>query len=194
MGNKTRYRFPESDLALAFPEAGGLEIGAAGADCVYGPDYIERDGQRLYSAGAYKRICQKLAGVPESLETGEVHALPSHSGAPATILSGGVEVGHAGSAGSSEGSDLNRSNGQAIPSSGSNAPPAQNSPMEMTVLRTVLNPKMLLARSDAEDVAHVVVGDSTNFIPGMKLSVLPHPTETALWKLVGPLPRDRGRW
>ncbi len=162
------------------------EIVDAGVDYRYGPDYIERNGERVYTRGPFEKICQKLAGVPESPAPDEVHALPPNSGIPASLdLIEPVPAAQC--------PDTSTTKGMCS-TMDTDHRGDQNLPIEMTVLRTVLNTKMLLARGEGEEVNHVQVGDSTNFIPGMKLKAVRHPTETAFWKLVGPLPRDRGRW
>ncbi len=201
MAKQTRYRFPESDIALAFPEARMTEIVDAGVEYRYGPDYIERNGERVYTRGPFEKICKKLAGVPESLVPilGEVYALPPNSGIPASldlpvpVLTEPLVINS--DSRTREGGEARESTEeQAATDQLADSRGGQNLPIEMTVLRTVLNTKMLLARGEGEEVNHVQVGDSTNFIPGMKLKAVRHPTETAFWKLVGPLPRDRGRW
>ncbi len=196
MAKQTRYRFPESDIALAFPEATMIEIVDAGVEYRYGPDYIERNGERVYTRGPFEKICQKLAGVPESLVPilGEVHALPPNSGIPASPDLPVPVLADEGAADASPATGEARESTLGLSGNTPDSRGGQNLPTEMTVLRTVLNTKMLLARGEGEEVNHVQVGDSTNFIPGMKLKAVRHPTETAFWKLVGPLPRDRGRW
>jgi hypothetical protein len=72
-------------------------------------------------------------------------------------------------------------------------PPPESEERMLTVHALQQNPRMLLA-SDGFLIRSVEVGDSANFIVGMKLKAIPHPTASGYWLLVGPRPKYKGRW
>lgn len=71
------------------------------------------------------------------------------------------------------------------------AAPGPGPVVELTVLRRVLNPRILLA-TDGAGVLRVRVRDSANFMPGMRIPV--RHIQGDLYELARPCPRSRGRW
>lgn len=69
------------------------------------------------------------------------------------------------------------------------------SPLEMTIDQLPQNERIVLARHpDYEGQQTVFVGHHENFVVGMKVPVVRHPSQPGFWTLARELPRFKGRW
>jgi hypothetical protein len=64
----------------------------------------------------------------------------------------------------------------------------------MTVIKVTENPYMVLAKDAHGALCSVRVGNNANFVVGMQLKAAPDNVNTGFYRLLGPLPRLRGRW
>jgi hypothetical protein len=67
-------------------------------------------------------------------------------------------------------------------------------PMVMRVTRIPENPCLILVHDEHRRQHSVWVGRNENFVIGMQVKVGPHLSMPGMLRLLGPLPRLRGRW
>ena len=63
---------------------------------------------------------------------------------------------------------------------------------DLTVTRFPLNPVLIHAKDSAGKEQTVWVGRNENYVMGMKIKAVPHPTQKGLLQVVGPNPRWKG--
>ncbi len=67
-------------------------------------------------------------------------------------------------------------------------------PIPMTVIRVTENPYMLLTKDAHGALCSVRVGSNANFVVGMEINAAEDRVNAGFYRLLGPLPRLRGRW
>lgn len=71
---------------------------------------------------------------------------------------------------------------------------SEKNPTSLRVTRIHMNPYVLRAVDGLGVEVDVLVGSNCKFVLGMELPAVPDEKRPGYWRLVGPLPRLKGRW